>query len=170
MSYGALVAALAGVAAAAKAPPQQPPQQPTGTAVAQPPAAAPAAVPASRKFTADNGIIFSVIKPDKTADFEMVMGRVKEALAKSTDAKRKQQALSWRVFKGIEAGPGGNIVYIWFLDPAVKDVEYTVTDILREGFPHTAAEHRVGALAQFGISVEKAQGGICGRHTRRRIA
>ena len=141
VSYGALVAALAGVAAAAQTPPQPPPpQQPTGTAVAQPPAAAPAAVPASRKFTADNGVIFSVIKPDKTADFEMVMGRVKEALAKSTDAKRKQQALSWRVFKGLEAGPGGNIVYVWFLDPAVKDVEYTVTDILREGFPNEAQD------------------------------
>jgi hypothetical protein len=144
VAYGALVAALAGVAAAAQTPvPQQPPVQqppPTGAA-AQPPAVTPLpAVPASRKFTADNGIIFSVIKPDKTADFEMVMGRVKEALAKSQDAKRKQQALSWRVFKGLEAGPGGNVVYVWILDPAVKDVEYTVTDILREGFPSEAQD------------------------------
>jgi hypothetical protein len=134
-----VVAALAGAAATAQTPP--PPQQPPATATAsQAPVAPLPAVPASRKFTSDNGIIFSVIKPDKTADFEMVMGRVKEALGKSQDPKRKQQALSWRVFKGLEAGPGGNVVYIWFLDPTVKDVEYTVTDILREAFPNEAQD------------------------------
>jgi hypothetical protein len=139
--YALIVAALAGVAATAQTPPSQPPTPPpAATTPPQTPVAPLAAVPASRKFTADNGIIFSVIKPDKTADFEMVMARVKEGLAKSQDPKRKQQALSWRVFKGIEAGPGGNVVYIWFLDPAVKDVEYTVTDILREAFPNEAQD------------------------------
>ncbi|HTM23930.1 MAG TPA: hypothetical protein VL225_01985 [Vicinamibacterales bacterium] len=137
--YVLVVAALAGAAATAQTPP--PPQQPPATAAPpQAPVAPLPAVPASRKFTSDNGIIFSVVKPDKTADFEMVMGRVKEALGKSQDPKRKQQALSWRVFKGLEAGPGGNVVYIWFLDPAVKDVEYTVTDILREAFPNEAQD------------------------------
>jgi hypothetical protein len=118
--------------------------------VAQPPAApgapgAPAAqqpaVPASRKFTSDAGMMFSVIKPDKTADFEAVMAKVKEGLGKSQDPKRKQQALSWRVFKGLEAAPGGTgVLYIWFMDPPVKDVEYTVTDILREAFPNEAQD------------------------------
>jgi hypothetical protein len=114
--------------------------QPPAPAVpgAQPPtAAAPAAaVPASRKFTSDSGMIFNIIKPDKTADFELVMARVKEALGKSQDPKRKQQALSWRVFKGIEAGPGGNVVYVFFMDPAVKDQDYTVSQILAEAFPN----------------------------------
>ena len=84
--------------------------------------------------------MFSVIKPDKTADFEAVMARVKEGLAKSDDPKRKQQALSWRVFKGLEAGPGGNIVYIFFFDPAVKTTDYTITQILTEGFPNEAQD------------------------------
>ena len=81
-------------------PPAQPPAtvQPPAGAPAQPPTAAapgtppPPAVPASRKFTADAGMIFSVVKPDKTTDFEAVMARVKEGLAKSQDPKRKQQA------------------------------------------------------------------------------
>jgi len=84
--------------------------------------------------------MFSVIKPDKTADFEAVMGRVKEALGKSQDPKRKQQALSWRVFKGIEAGPGGNVVYVWFIDPPAKDSEYVITEILTEAFPNEAQD------------------------------
>ncbi len=68
--------------------------------------------------------MFSLIKPDKTADFEAVLARVKEALGKSSDPKRKAQALSWRVLKGLETGPGGNVVYVWLLDPAVKDEDY----------------------------------------------
>ena len=97
-------------------------------------------MPASRLFTSDSGIIFNTIKPDKVADFEMVMGRVKEALAKSQDPLRKQQALSWRVFKGQEIGPGGNFVYIFFFDPAVKTADYTITQILTEAFPNEAQD------------------------------
>ena len=135
--FAFILALAAGQApAAAQAAPQPPVAQLPGT----PPAAPPPSVPSSRKFTADAGIIFSVIKPDKTADFEMVMGRVKEALGKSQDPKRKQQALSWRVFKGLEAGPGGNVVYIFFFDPAVKDEDYTVSAILTEAFPNEAQD------------------------------
>ena len=150
MKVSSVVMALAASVLAAAHPPQQTPAQPpTAPApVAQPPAApapvaqppgaaAPApAVPASRKFPSDSGMIFNVIKPDKTADFEAVMAKVKEALGKSQDPKRKQQALSWRVFKGLEAGPGGNVVYIFFMDPAVKDEDYTVSQILAEAFPN----------------------------------
>jgi hypothetical protein len=134
-----LSTALAAGSPAAAQSPQLPPVQPP----AQPPAAAgqaaappPPAVPTSRRFTSDAGIIFSVIKADKTADFEAIMARVKEALSKSADAKRKQMALGWRVFKGLEAGPGGNVVYVWIIDPPVKDVDYTVTEILKEAFPN----------------------------------
>ena len=134
--FAFLLAIAAGQVPAAAQPPQQPPvAQPPGT-----PAAPPAAVPSSRKFTTDAGLMFSVIKPDKTADFEMVMAKVKEALGKSQDAKRKQQALSWRVFKGQETAPGGGIVYVWFIDPPAKDVDYTVTDILTEAFPNEAQD------------------------------
>jgi hypothetical protein len=109
---------------------------PTGqTGPTGPTAPPPPAVPASRKFTSDGGMIFNVIKPDKTADFEAVMARVKEALAKSENPKRKQMALSWRVFKGLESGPGGNYVYVFWFDPPVKDEDYQITSILGEAFP-----------------------------------
>lgn len=132
--------ALAAVPAAAQTPATQTPVPPLGAAQAPAAPAQTAAVPSTRPFTADAGIMFSVIKPDKVADFEMVMGRVKEGLAKSTDPLRKQQALSWRVFKGVETAPGGNIVYIWLVDPPVKDADYTVTAILTEAFPNEAQD------------------------------
>ena len=134
-----LFLALAAVSAAAQTAPQSPaaPAPAPGQAAATPPQPA---VPASRRFTSDAGVMISVIKPDKTADFEAVMARVKEGLGKSEDPKRKAQALGWRVFKGLEAGPGGNVVYMWILDPPVKDADYTVTEILREAFPSEAQD------------------------------
>lgn len=131
--------------AAPSAPAQTPATQPPGsqTGAAQSPlvpAAPMPAVPASRKFTTETGVMFSLILATKTADFEAVLARVKEALAKSQDPKRKQQALSWRVLKGVEPGAGGNIVYIWLFDPAVKDVEYSITSILTEAFPNEAQD------------------------------
>ena len=56
------------------------------------------------------------------------MARVKEALAKSDESEAQAAGVSWRVFKGVEPGPGGNIVYVWFINPPVKDEEYSVTD------------------------------------------
>lgn len=131
--------ALAAVSAAAPSAPQAPaaPAPVPGQPAATPP---PPSVAAARTFTSDAGVMFSVIKPDKTTDFEAVMARVKEGLAKSEDPRRKQQALSWRVFKGLEAGPGGNVVYVWLMDPPVKDADYTITAILREAFPSEAQD------------------------------
>ena len=145
-SFVLVVALAAGVLAAAQStPPATPAQPPTAQAPGTPPlagvpTAATPAVPATRKFTAESGVMFSLILASKTADFESVLARVKEALAKSQDPKRKQQALSWRVLKGAEPGPGGNVVYIWLFDPAVKDVEYSITSILTEAFPNEAQD------------------------------
>ena len=57
-------------------------------------AAAPAqpAAPSPFVFPGDGGVILNFVKADKTADFEMVMGKVKEALAKSEKPERKAQA------------------------------------------------------------------------------
>jgi hypothetical protein len=118
-------------------PAQQPPATPAAPAAGKTPATTPApAVPTSRRFTSDAGIIFNVIKPDKGPDFEAVMARVKEALAKSQDPKKKQMALGWRVYKGVETGAGGNLVYVFFFDPPVKDADYQITEILGEAFPN----------------------------------
>jgi len=121
---------------AGQTPPAQPPPGAPGAAgAAQATPPPPPAVPASRKFTSDAGVIINVIKPEKTADFEAVMLKVREALAKSDNPKRKQMALTWRVFKGLESGPGGNFVYIFWFDPPVKDEDYQITTILGEAFP-----------------------------------
>jgi hypothetical protein len=100
---------------------------------AQPAAAAQAST--KRVFASDAGMVLNFIKPDKTADFEAVMGKLKEALQKSDHPERKQQAASWKVFKSPEPAAGANVLYVFVIDPSVKDADYTVSNILAEAFP-----------------------------------
>jgi hypothetical protein len=106
-----------------------------GPAQAQAPAAAPAA-PAARTFNGDAGLVLIYVKPDKTADFETAMGRVKEALGKSDKPERKQQAASWKLYKA-SASPAGQI-YVFVISPSVKNVDYGIGTILGEGLPQEA--------------------------------
>jgi len=109
----------------------------------QAPAAAPAQAapaPQARVFTGDVGLMFNVIKPDKTADFEMVVGKLKDALAKSDDPVHKQMAQGWRVIKNPEPIQGGNYLYVFLIDPVVKDADYTVSRVLAKAFPAEVQE------------------------------
>ena len=74
----------------------------SGSAVyAQQPAAQPAQQAQAQKspyvFASDAAAILNFVKADKTADYEMVIGKLKEALAKSEKPERKQQAASWKL-------------------------------------------------------------------------
>ena len=109
-----------------------------------PPAAAPAqpaaAAPSPFVFPGDAGVILNFVKADKTADFEMVLGKVKEALAKSDKPERKQQAASWKLFKAAEPGAGGAIMYVSVIYPAVKDADYYIPILINEVFPTEGQE------------------------------
>ena len=109
-------------------------QAPAAQAPAAQAPAAQAAPPTKRVFASDAGMVLNFIKPDKTADFEAVMVKLKEALQKSDKPERKQQAESWKVFKSPEPA-GANVLYVFVIDPSVKDADYTVSNILAEAFP-----------------------------------
>lgn len=98
------------------------------------PSRAAAQAPTTQTFNAGAGMVLNFVKSDKTADFETVMGKLKEALQKSEKPERKQQAASWKLFKSPDPA-GGNVLYVFFIDPGVKDADYTVTNILNEAFP-----------------------------------
>jgi hypothetical protein len=123
----------------ATAQPQPPPAQPQQPPPGQPPAAQPAPQAVAAKnpymFATDGALLLNFIKADKVADFDMIVGKLKEALAKSEKPERKEQAKSWRVFKASEAGAGGAVIYVSVIYPAVKGADYTVSTILTEGFP-----------------------------------
>ena len=118
------------------------------TAAAQQPAATPSAqaqpsaqqAASQRQFSSDAGFILNFVKADKTGDFEAVIAKLKEALQKSDKPERKQQAAGWKIFKGVEPGPNGSVLYVFIMDPAVKGADYTVTNILNEAFPQEVQE------------------------------
>ena len=83
-----------------------------GAQAAAPAQAEPAKSPFA--FAADGALVLNYIKPDKTADFEDVIAKLKEALAKSEKPERKQQAASWKIFKQADPVPaGGNNEVFW---------------------------------------------------------
>lgn len=82
--------------------------------------------------------MLNFIKPDRTADFEAVIARLREALQQSTKPERRQQAASWRVYKSPEPATGGSVLYVFTMEPAVKGADYTVSTILAEAFPSEA--------------------------------
>ena len=88
----------------------------------------------ARVFPNDAGMILNFIKPDKVADFEMVMGKLKEALAKSENPQRKQQAEGWKVFKTDLPGPQGAVTYFAIVDPVLKGSDYNMRQILTDAF------------------------------------
>jgi hypothetical protein len=92
----------------------------------------------ARVFASDAGLVLNFIKPDKAADFEAVISRLREALQKSTNPERQQQASGWKVFRAKEPGANGSVLYVFTMDPAVKGADYAVSAILAEAFPSEA--------------------------------
>jgi len=84
-----------------------------------------------QKFTLDGEVaLWSVaIRPDKTADFEQILGRVKEALMKLDTPEARRQLEGWKVMRGSTAMPDGNIVYTHIINP-VPGADYNILQVL----------------------------------------
>lgn len=82
----------------------------------------------------DAAVMTILIKPDKTADFDSVIAKLREALTKSEKAERQQQLAGLKIFKSNQMAQG-NAVYIFIIDPVVKDQEYDITRLVAEVFP-----------------------------------
>ena len=89
----------------------------------------------ARTFSSGSGMMLNYINNANTNDFEAVMGKLAEALQTSDDAERNRQAEGWKVYRAQEAGPNNSVLYVWFIDPAVANADYAVSQILNEAFP-----------------------------------
>jgi hypothetical protein len=106
-------------------------------APAAPAQAAPAAEKKAIAFNNDVGIVLIYVKADKTADFEDLLTKLKDGLAKTEDADLKKEAASLMFLKGGPA-PAGNALYVMLADPAVKNVEYWLLSNLYKFYPADA--------------------------------
>jgi hypothetical protein len=154
----ALALALVPAAAFAQTtPPAQPPagQQPAPAAAAQP--AAPAAPQLS--FTTPAGMLLVQVKPDQTAAFEEMIGKIKAGVAAATDPALKAQAGTWKVYKAQEPAAGGNVMYVVLIDPATANTEYQFFQVIQKTLtddqkrePATAEMYKKYAAAIAGMN------------------
>jgi len=113
----------------------------------QAPAQAAQANPNTRLFPNDAGMVLNFIKPDKAADFEAVMAKLKEALQKSDKPQRKEQAKGWKIFKSPDPA-GANVLYVFIIDPSVKGADYQVSNVISEGYPAAEANEILKKYAE----------------------
>jgi hypothetical protein len=129
------------------------PAPPPGQNVVSPP-------PLGRVFASEQGLIFNAIRPDKVADFETVLAKLRAALANSKDPVRNQQGWGWKIYKAAEPGPNGSVLYVFVMDPAVKGADYGVAKILAEAYPNEIMDlYRMytGAFAPAGQTLMNLQ-------------
>jgi len=93
----------------------------------------------TKTFEGDAAVALVYVKAEKTADFEELMTKFKEALGKSEVAEVKQQAAGLKIFKAPSGpAPAGSALYVMIADPVVKNVEYWFLSILYKAFPADA--------------------------------
>ena len=125
-----LVLVSAGAMAQVPPPPVPPAQVPAPAAAV---AAAPA-VPATYMFESGAGLLLYYVQPAKAADFEAILGRLREALAKADAPQRKQQALNWKIYKSAEPVADA-AVFVFAFDPALTTASYDPLLVLAEVLP-----------------------------------
>lgn len=104
------------------------------TQSAQPGATQPAqAAPKPVTFSGDLVLWAFTVNPDKTADYEQVIAKLKESLQKITRPEAKQQLAGWKVIKNATPQPDGSILYIHVID-VVKGADYSINNIVYEAF------------------------------------
>ena len=90
------------------------------------------AAPQKTTFTGDMVLWAFAVNADKTADYDQVVAKLKEALSKSERPEAKQQLAGWKVMKNAMAQPDGSFVYIHVINPVVKEADYSITNIVYE--------------------------------------
>ena len=105
----------------------------TARAQAPAPPAQPAA-PTKVTFTGDAVLWAFTVNPDKAADYEKVLEKLKAALQKIPRPEAKQQLAGWKVMKNATPQPDGSLLYIHVIDPVVKDADYSILNLVYEAF------------------------------------
>lgn len=102
-------------------------------AVTTPPPAPPAPPdPASSQFTTDAGLLLVIVKPTATADYELAIRTLQQAMSATADPQRSAAAKGWRVFKASELDAKGNAIYVHAMLPAVSGFDYRPSLLLDE--------------------------------------
>jgi len=97
----------------------------------------PPAVPVEYVFPTGAGMLLFHVAPAKVTDFDAILVRLKDALAKADTATRKLQAANWLIYKSAEkpAEASDPVVYLFLFDPAITTANYDPLLLLAEVLP-----------------------------------
>lgn len=101
-------------------------------AVTKPPPSPSAPDPASSQFTTEAGLLLVIVKPVATADYELAIRTLQQAMSATADPQRLAAAKGWRVFKANEVDAKGNAIYVHAMLPAVSGFDYRPSLLLDE--------------------------------------
>jgi len=84
-----------------------------------------------QKFTMEGELaLWSVaVNGDKTADYEKILAKVKEVLAKRDAPEAKQQLAGWKVMKMAKPMADGKVIYTHIITP-VPGADYNILQLL----------------------------------------
>lgn len=98
-------------------------------AAAQGQAAQPKPTPLT--YSTDTVIVIYSVNPGKDADYEQVIAKLMDALAKSTAPEAKQQLAGWKVVKSPSSlTKDDSSSYIHIISPVVKGADYSIPNIV----------------------------------------
>ena len=83
-------------------------------------------------FGSNRGLVVNYIKADKTVAFDFMIGQLKLAMEESRQSTLCAQAARWKVVRTSESGPDGTAVYVFAVDPALRNVDYRLSTLVAE--------------------------------------
>jgi hypothetical protein len=96
-------------------------------------------------------MLFQQVIPARIQDFDLFIAYVRDALAKTTNETVRKQADGWQIYRTVEAGPNGDALYVFVLNPAVPCVDYALAPILSEVYPDPAQLGEIWKLYQSSV-------------------
>ena len=86
-------------------------------------------------FSGSSAVFMNFVKADKASQFEGLVQKLKDGLAKSEKAEHKQIAASWKVYKATEAGAGGAVIYVSEINGVATGQDYSMISLLYALYP-----------------------------------
>jgi hypothetical protein len=90
-------------------------------------------------YTGEMVLAAYTVNPGKEADYEKVIGLLKDALTKSQRPEAKQQLAGWKIIKNSAAQPDGSSLWVHVITP-VKDADYSITNLVYEAVKDPAEQ------------------------------
>jgi hypothetical protein len=79
-------------------------------------------------------LVLFLVAEGGAADFEDIMAKAKDTLAKSSKAERKEQAAHWKILRA-EQPQNGIVTFFFYIDQVVKTQSYDPFKVLAEENP-----------------------------------